>query len=75
MSDVVRMEPPAAPQFNDYFRSNVTIAKSYGPLILPPLPHGNIFIVTSSLMQMLTARDLFSGLPLDDPYAYISKLR
>ena len=32
-------------------------------------------MVTSSLMQMLTARGLFSGLPSEDPHAYISKVR
>ena len=32
-------------------------------------------MVTSSLMQMLTARDLFSGLPFEDPHAYITKVR
>ena len=32
-------------------------------------------MVTSSLMQMLTARGLFLGLPSDDPHAHISKVR
>ena len=32
-------------------------------------------MVTSSLMQMLTARGLFSGVPLEDPHAHISKVR
>ena len=32
-------------------------------------------MVTSSLMQMLTARDLFSGLPSEDPHAHIAKVR
>ena len=32
-------------------------------------------MVTSSLMQMLTARGLFSGLPSEDPYAHIAKVR
>ena len=32
-------------------------------------------MVTSSLMQMLTARGLFSGLPSKDPHAHIAKVR
>ena len=31
-------------------------------------------MVTSSLMQMLTARGLFSGLPFKDPHAHIAKV-
>ena len=33
------------------------------------------FVVTSSLMQMLTARGLFLGLPSKDPHAHIAKVR
>ena len=32
-------------------------------------------MVTSSLMQMLTARGLFSGLPFEDPQAHIAVVR
>ena len=32
-------------------------------------------MVSSSLMQMLTARGLFSGLPSEDPHAHIAKVR
>ena len=32
-------------------------------------------MVTSSLMQMLTASGLFSGLLSEDPHAYIDKVR
>ena len=32
-------------------------------------------MVTSSLMQMLSARGLFSGLPFEDPHAHIAKVR
>ena len=45
------------------------------PEVLPPLPHGHTFVVTSSLMQMLSARGLFSALPSEDPLAHIAKLR
>ena len=31
-------------------------------------------MVTSSLMQMLTSRGLFSGLPSEDPHAHIAKV-
>ena len=32
-------------------------------------------MVTSSLMQMLTARGLFSELPSEDPYAHLAKVK
>ena len=32
-------------------------------------------MVTNSLMQMLTARGLFSGLPSEDPHSHIAKVR
>ena len=32
-------------------------------------------MVTSKLMQMLTARGLFLGLPSEDPHAHIAKVR
>ena len=32
-------------------------------------------MVSSSLMQMLTARGLFSGLPSEDPHDHIGKVR
>ena len=32
-------------------------------------------MVSSSLMQMLTARGLFSGIPFEDPHAHIAKVR
>ena len=32
-------------------------------------------MVTSSLMQILTTRGLFSGLPSEDPHAHITKVR
>ena len=40
-----------------------------------PRPLGHTFVVTSSLMQMLTARGLFTMLPSKYPYAHIAKLR
>ena len=51
------------------------MAESNGPLVMPPLPQGHTFAVTSSLMQMLTTRGLFSGLPFEDPHAHIAKVR
>ena len=32
-------------------------------------------MVTSSLMQMLTAKGFLSGLPFEDPHAHIAKVR
>ena len=63
------------PRPQAYYRGYDNIADSDGPLVLPPLPTGHTFVVTSSLMQMLTARGLFSGLPSEDPHAHIAKVR
>ena len=65
--------PASRPQ--EYYRGYDNIEDSDGPLVLPPLPTGHIFVVTSSLMQMLTARGFFSGLPSEDPHAHIAKVR
>ena len=58
-----------------YYKGYDNIADSDGPLVLPPLPIGHTFVVTSSLMQMLTTRGLFSALPSEDPHAHIAKVR
>ena len=63
------------PQPQEYYRGYYNIADSDGPLVLPPLPPGHTFMVTSSLMQMLTGRGLFSGLPFEDPHAHIAKVK
>ena len=64
-----------APRPQEYYRGYDNIADSDGPLVLPSLPPGHTFVVTTSLMQILTARCLFSGLPSEDPHAYIAKVR
>ena len=49
----LRRQPPASrPQ--EYYRGNVSITDSNGPLVLPSLPHGHTFVVTSTLIQILT---------------------
>ena len=63
------------PRPQAYHRGYDNIADSDGPLVLPPLPPGNTLVVSSSLMQMLTTRGLFSGLPSEDPHAHIDKVR
>ena len=63
-----------APWPHAYYRGYDNIEDSDGPLFLPPLPPGHTFVVTSSLMQMLTARGLFSGLPSENPHAHIAKV-
>ena len=50
-----------APRPQEYYTRYDNIADSDGPLVLPPLPTRHTFVVTSSLMQMLTARGLYSG--------------
>ena len=64
-----------APRPHAYYRGYDNIADSDGPLLLPPLPIGHTFVVTSSLMQMLTARGLFSGLPSEDPHVHIATVK
>ena len=56
-------------------RDYENIADSDRPLVLPPLPHGQNFVVTIRIMQMLTTRCLFCGLPSYDPHAHIAKVR
>ena len=70
----LRRKPPVRrPQ--EIYRGNINIIDSDGPLVLPPLPQGHTFVVINSLMQMFTARGLFSGLPSEDPHDHIAKLR
>ena len=64
-----------APRPQAYYRGYDNIADSDGPLVLPPLPTGHTFVVTSSLMQMLTSKGLFSRLPSEDPQTHIAKVR
>ena len=66
---------PPAPRPQEYYRGNVNIAEFDWPFVLPPLPHGHTFMVTSSLMHMLITRVLFCRLPCEDPHAHIAKLR
>ena len=63
------------PRPHAYYRGYDNIVDSDGPLFLPPLPQGHTFVVTSSLMQMLTTRGLFSRLPSEDSHAHIAKVK
>ena len=63
------------PRSQAYYGGYDNIADLDGPLVFPSLPTCHTFVVTSSLMQMLTARGLFSGLPSEDPHAHIDKVR
>ena len=64
-----------APRPQDYYRGYDNIIYLEGPLVLPPLPHGHIFVVTNSPIQMLTAKGLFSSLPSEYPHAHIANVR
>lgn len=44
-----------------------------GPVMLPHLPPGHTFMVTSSLMKMFTKRGLFSGMASQDPHGNMFK--
>ena len=48
-----------SPRPQKYYRGYDNIADSDGLLALNPLPKGHTFVVTSSLMQILTARCFF----------------
>ena len=50
-----------APRPQEYYSGYDNITDSDGPLVFPPLQEGHTIVVSSSLMQMLTARCLFSG--------------
>ncbi|TMW90849.1 hypothetical protein EJD97_015143 [Solanum chilense] len=69
LGDALGLQPPAAPRLQDYYRGNMNITDSDEPLVLPSLPPGHTFIVTSSLMQMSTVKGLFRGSPSEDPHA------
>ena len=72
--DNLRRQPPS-PRPQEYYKGKVNINDSNGPLVLPPLPKSNTFVVTSSLTQMLTTRGLFSGLSSEDLHVNITKVR
>ena len=48
-----------APRTQAYYKGYDNIAASDRPPVLPPLLTGHTFVVTSSLIQILTARGLF----------------
>ena len=58
-SEIQQRGQNPAPLPHEYYRGYDNMADSDGPLVLPPLPTGHTFVVTSSLMQMLTARGMF----------------
>ena len=45
----LKRQPPT-PRPQDYYRGNVNIIDSDGPLVLPPLQQVHSFVVTSTLM-------------------------
>jgi len=57
------------------YRVDYDSVESTSAIVLPSLPQGHSFVVTNNLMQMLTSRGLFHGLPSEDPYAHMSKLK
>ena len=61
LGNAVMVHGPPDPQLNANYRGNINIVDSDGPLVLPHLPLGHTFVVTSSLMQMFTAKGLFSS--------------
>ena len=41
LGEFVRIQPPTAQRLQDYYKGNVNIADSDGPLALHRVPHGN----------------------------------
>ena len=68
-------EKNPAPHPQEYYRGYDNIEDYVEPIVFTPLPPGHTFVVICSLMQMLTARDLFSGILSEDPHAHIAKVR
>lgn len=58
-----------------YYRSNIKITESDGPLVIIPLQPVQIFLVMTGLTYMLTVKGLFSGLRSENPHAHIEKVR
>lgn len=50
LGDALRMQPPEAPRLLDYYRGNIKIEDSYGPLVLTCLSPGHTFVVMSNMM-------------------------
>ncbi|WMV40905.1 hypothetical protein MTR67_034290 [Solanum verrucosum] len=75
LGDTLRVQNPPEPRLQDNYRVEFNAVESEGPIVLPPLPPGHTFVVTRSLMQMLTARGLFSGMALEDLHGHMAKLR
>ena len=73
-SDGALSRQPPAPCPQEFYRRNGNMTNSDGPFVLPPLPRGLTFVVTSCLMQMLTTTGLCLGLLSEDPQAHIAKL-
>lgn len=57
-NDALRMQP-LIPCPQAFYRGNANITNSTGSLVIPSLPQWHTFMVTSILMQVLTARGLF----------------
>ncbi|XP_049410643.1 uncharacterized protein LOC125873837 [Solanum stenotomum] len=68
----LRIQNPLELRLRDNYRVDFNATAYEGPIVLPP---GHTFVVTSSLMQMLTARGLFSGMASEDPHGHMAKLR
>ena len=71
--EIRRHVPTPRPQ--EYYKVYENIIDTDRPLVFPHLPQAQTFVVTSSLMQILTARSLFYGIPSEDPHAHIAKVR
>ena len=70
----IRRQTPA-PRPQEYYRVYENITDCKGPLIFLPLPHDYYFVVTSSVIKMLNARGLFSGITSEDTHAHMAKVR
>jgi len=59
----------------DNYKVNHDVVGSMGAIVVPPLPPGHTFVMTSIVMQMLTSKGLFVGLQSKDPYSHLGKVK
>uniref|UniRef100_M1DSW4 SRF-type transcription factor family protein n=1 Tax=Solanum tuberosum TaxID=4113 RepID=M1DSW4_SOLTU len=73
LGDALRVHNPPEPILYDNYRVDFNTGESEEPILLPHLPPGNTFVMTSSLMQILTTRERSvqrSTDPLDGPWVH-----
>lgn len=71
----LREQNPPKQTLHDNYKFDLVPDESEEPIVLPLLPPGHTFMVTSSLIKTLITRGLFLGLVSEDPHRHMPKLR